>query len=149
MSSDALTRKSSASIVVDVLVSTRKVTTMSNSLTISDIESTAWDLNFFFREDWDGRNSVWDEFYTCQPSLYINTIDNRSLRYYLESFSCNMQETVDIANGLGYTDSDFFIDADLVMPHLSSRIKTLLDLLPKPIDVVEGRSQIDSMVWIN
>ena len=149
MSSDALTRKSSASIVVDALVSTRKETTMSNSLTINDIESTAWDLNFFFREDWDGRDSVWDEFYTCQPSLYINTIDNRSLRYYLESFSCTVQETVDIANGLGYTDDDFFIDSLMVYPFLSKRIKNLLVSLPTCEQVIEGRSPIQSMVWIN
>ena len=122
---------------------------MSNRLTLDEVDEVAWDLNFFYKEDWDGIETTWDDYYTCQPSLYVNTKDNRALRYYLNSFTCTKKETLDIASGLGYDDTDFFIDSLMVYPFLSQRMKSLLNTLPTCEEVIEGRSPIASMVWIN
>lgn len=118
-------------------------------LTMDQVDFTDWDLNFFYREDWDGKETVYDEHYTCQPSLYVVTKDNRSVRYYLESFTISKKETEEIASGLGYTDDDFFIGLGEVYPWLSSRIRTMLKLLPQPELVISGRSEIDSYCWIS
>lgn len=124
---------------------------MSNELTMDNVSECEWDLNFFYKEDYDmdTQETTWDDYYTCQPSLYVYTKDDRALRYYLDSFTCTKKETLDIASGLGYDDSDFFIDSLMVYPFLSQRLKSLLNTLPTCEDVVEGRSPIDGMNWIN
>lgn len=63
----------------------RKVTTMNN------IAFMEYDLNLFLVDEPDVRED--QDFYTVQPSIYIQHSDGRTTREYLESIVLDLAET--------------------------------------------------------
>jgi hypothetical protein len=121
----------------------------------SNIDFMEYDLNVFYEDlglDAEDVNQ-WADVYTIQPSVYINTIDNRALRLYMEAFKLTLAETRAIAPDfpIDFWGDDFFIALDSfqnmckAMPEsLQARLSQLPDL--KTLDIDPDASEIN---WIN
>jgi hypothetical protein len=92
-----------------------------------------YDLNVFYAERYDEEfeQTIWDETYTIQPSVYINTVDDRALRMYLTAFQTTLEETRAIAPDFPEEQygSDFFISLETFMDQTRALPLSLADKL--------------------
>lgn len=117
-----------------------------------DIKDAEYDLNMFYEDlglNVDGSDMAYADVYTIQPSIYIETVDNRSLRFYLEAFKLDLAETRALAPDFPEEEwgSDFFIGLDAFYSQakaVPTRVDALLNKLP---DIYTA--QMDSSTEIN
>ncbi len=113
-----------------------------------DIADYEYDLNLFYADLGDKLDNV----YTIQPSIYVNTIDDRALRFYLEAFKLDLAETRALAPDFPddeYGD-DFFIALEAFMKQAKTvpdRVMDMLSRLPEPIPALQ--SGVPEINWIN
>ena len=113
-----------------------------------DIADYEYDLNIFYEDLGDDIADV----YTIQPSIYVNTVDDRALRFYLEAFKLDLAETRVLAPDFPddeYGD-DFFIALEAFMKQAKTvpdRVMDLLNRLPDPMHALE--SGVPEINWIN
>jgi hypothetical protein len=118
------------------------------------IQNMEYDLNVFYAERYsDAEGTTWDDVYTIQPSVYINTIDDRALRMYLEAFKLNLEETRAIAPDFPEEQygSDFFIALETFMDQtraLPLSLANKLASLPM-LDSLELDLDAKEINWIN
>ena len=125
------------------------------SLAKDQIQNMEYDLNVFYAERYDEEfeQTIWDETYTIQPSVYISTIDNRSLRMYLTAFQTTLEETRAIAPDFPEEQygSDFFIALETFMDQtraLPLSLANKLASLPM-LDSLELDLDAKEINWIN
>lgn len=113
-----------------------------------DIADYEYDLNLFYADLGDDLDDV----YTIQPSIYVNTVDDRALRFYLQAFKLDLAETRALAPDFPddeYGD-DFFISLEAfnkLAKTVPDRVTKLLNMLPEPIEALE--SGVPEINWIN
>ena len=113
-----------------------------------------YDLNLFYEDlgldEYDVNQ--WAEVYTIQPSIYVGTVDDRALRFYLEAFKLTLEETRAIAPDFPLKEwgTDFFIGLEefyKVAKAVPERVRNMLNRLPDPmLAQLNNKTEI---AWIN
>ncbi len=106
------------------------------------VVSAEYDLNLFYAEDYnvETNETTWDDNLTCQPSVYAQTDDGRTLRFYLDAFELDAKQTKSIAHYFPEEEwgSDFFISIELFKALAEDRdpgIDDMLAKLPDPMTI--------------
>lgn len=118
------------------------------------IRNMEYDLNVFYAEDYsEAKGTTWDDVYTIQPSVYINTVDDRALRMYMEAFKLTLEETRAIAPDFPEEQygSDFFISLDAFMDQTRALPLSLANKLSKlpMLDSLVLDPDAPEINWIN
>ena len=119
-----------------------------------DIAKFEYDLNIFYEDlghDADGVNQ-WSDVYTIQPSIYVYTVDDRALRFYLEAFKLDLAETCALEPDFPDDEygSDFFIALESffsLAKAVPARVVDMLNRLPDPLTALE--QGVPEINWIN
>lgn len=123
-------------------------------LTKDEIHYYDYDLNIFYEDLGLNEDGIehYSDVYTVQPSIYVQTIDDRALRFYLEAFKLTLEETRALAPDFPEEDygTDFFIALSefyKLAQVIPDRIKILLNMLPDPVTSLE--QGVPEINWIN
>lgn len=122
------TKKNSASTVVDALVNMKK------EITMNDIAFMEYDLNLFLVDDPNVRED--QDFYTVQPSAYIQHSDGRTTRHYMDSIVLDLGETRMLKADfpMDFWGADFFISLDSfvnIAKAIPQRLNNFINDLPE------------------
>jgi hypothetical protein len=110
--------------------------------------SAEYDLNLFYAEEYDMETTetTLDDNLTCQPSVYAQTDDGRTLRFYLDAFKLDEKQTKSIAHRFPEKEwgSDFFLAIELFLAMTKDRDPSIDDMLaklpdPMTIDMTSDR----------